>query len=321
MKNKFFTLIVLLLGALPLLAQEAAATAEAPAAAAGSGSVLDWTINNLVLVIGSLVILGALLALYNVTNMLMQVQKLRLLQEHGVAVLEKVAPQAVQPLWQRLYKRWTNVVPVEREEDILIKHPHDGIYELDNSLPPWWLAMFYVTIVFGVAYFAYYHVLDYGMTQDEEYAAEVKAAEEDVKAYLATQSDMVDETTVTLLTEAPELALGQTIYSTNCAACHGQAGEGGVGPNLTDEFWLHGGNVAAIFKTIKYGVPEKGMISWQQQLRPADIQRVSSYILSLQGTNPPNGKEPQGERFQVDAETPAAADSTVAAGTMGMIEQ
>ena len=88
---------------------------------------------------------------------------------------------------------------------------------------------------------------------------------------------------------------GELIFKSFCAACHGQKGEGTVGPNFTDEYWIHGGGIQNVFKTIKYGVPDKGMIAWAAQLKPADMQKVASYILTLKGTNPPNPKAPQGE--------------------------
>lgn len=263
---------------------------------------LDWVYNNLVVLLGAAIIIGAFLALYSATNMLLQAQKMRILQEHGVEVLEKVAREPQESWWARQYRQWTNVVPIEKEKDIILAHPHDGIYELDNSLPPWWVALFYITIAFSVVYVGYYHVFDAGLLQADEYKQEVAVAEKEVKAYLAKQADFVDETNVTALVEANELALGETIYKTSCASCHGALGEGGVGPNMTDNYWIHGGSIQDVFKTIKYGVPEKGMISWKEQIRPADMQRVASYLLTLVGTNPPNGKEPQGELFTAAAE-------------------
>src|SRR6478735_8271351 len=108
-------------------------------------------------------------------------------------------------------------------------------------------------------------------------------------------ADRVDENSVKLLTAKDKLQSGEAIYQKNCVACHGKLGEGGVGPNLTDAYWLHGGDIQSVFKTIKYGVPSKGMIPWQTQLSPAQIQEVASYINTFKGTNPPNGKAPQGE--------------------------
>lgn len=324
MKNNkpSYLLTGFLLSATSALVAQAEAAAAAPAAPTETGP-MTWALDNVVLLLGGAIIIGSFLALYNATNMLLQAQKIRILQDHGVEVLEKIAPQYNQPWWLRQYKKWTNVVPVEKEKDIMLEHPHDGIYELDNSLPPWWVALFYITIAFAIVYVGYYHVWSAGPLQAEQYKMEVEEAEEAVKAYLAKQADFVDETNVTVLDDAQELALGESIFKASCAACHGQLGEGGVGPNMTDEYWIHGGGIQDLFKTIKYGVPEKGMISWKEQLRPGDMQRVASYILTLQGTNPPNQKEPQGELYTAGAATAdstatgttAPADSTAAAAT------
>jgi cytochrome c oxidase cbb3-type subunit III len=104
-----------------------------------------------------------------------------------------------------------------------------------------------------------------------------------------------------LVSDAKVLAEGKEIFTGKCVACHGALGEGGVGPNLTDEYWLHGGTINDIFKTIKNGVPEKGMISWKATLKPNEIQSVSNYIASLAGTTPPNGKAPQGDKVSSDS--------------------
>jgi cytochrome c oxidase cbb3-type subunit 3 len=317
MKNKSLTYFLTgsLLAASSSLLAQAEAAAEA-AAAPAAGTPMTWALNNLVLILGGAIIVGAFLALYNATSMLLQAQKIRILQEHGVEVLEKIAPQFDEPWWKRMYDKWTNAVPIEREQDIVLEHPHDGIYELDNSLPPWWVALFYITIAFSVVYVGYYHVFAIGAPQAEQYKMEMEEADKAVKAYLAQQTDLVDETNVTALDAADQLAIGGAIFKEKCAVCHGQLGEGGVGPNMTDEYWIHGGGIQDIFKTIKYGVPAKGMISWKEQLKPAEMQRVASYILTLQGTNPPNPKEPEGERFATaDAAATAPADSTAAAAT------
>jgi cytochrome c oxidase cbb3-type subunit 3 len=128
-------------------------------------------------------------------------------------------------------------------------------------------------------------------------------AEEEVAEYLATRADLVDEKSVVTLTDEAALDKGKTIFISYCAACHGTQGEGGVGPNMTDNYWIHGGDIKDLFRVVKYGVPEKGMISWKSQLSPVQMQQVSSYILTLVGTNPPNQKEPQGELYEPAAET------------------
>lgn len=194
-------------------------------------------------------------------------------------------------------KSLTDSVPVEKEEEILTVHVYDGIRELDNNLPPWWKYMFYATIVFSCVYLYYYHIGNSGKLQMQEYQEEMTLGEKQKEEYLKKTASSIDENNVKLLADAATLEKGKTIFTQNCAACHGRAGEGGVGPNLTDEYWLHGGGVKNIFKTIKYGVPDKGMISWKSQLSPTNIQEVASYIVSLKGSNPPNAKAAQGDKY------------------------
>ncbi|MFT2008066.1 c-type cytochrome [Pontibacter sp. 13R65] len=173
-------------------------------------------------------------------------------------------------------------------------HDFDGIQEYDNDLPPWWKTMFYVTIVFAVGYMLHFHVFKTGALQAQEYDMEME------QAALFASLNVDDPNAVTdymVLTDQVALEAGKTIYSQNCAACHGPEGQGTVGPNLTDEYWLHGGDVNDIFKTVKYGVPSKGMVPWQGKLTKDQILEVSSYILSLQGSNPSNPIEPQGEKM------------------------
>lgn len=200
--------------------------------------------------------------------------------------------------WRRLWNRLNDSVPVAHEETVMTDHAYDGIRELDNKLPPWWLYGFYITIIFAVVYLLNYHVFKYSPLQEEAYEAEMKQAEEQVATYLASLDNLIDETSVTFAEDDADLAAGKNTFVSKCAACHGQNGEGGVGPNLTDKYWLHGGDIKSIFKTIKYGVPSKGMISWESQLIPKEIQQVASYIYTLEGTEPANPKDPQGELFE-----------------------
>lgn len=204
----------------------------------------------------------------------------------------------------------TDAVPVEREHEVMTDHEYDGIRELDNNLPPWWVWMFYVTIIFAFVYLIYYHVLPYGMSQEEQYVAEVEQAEADRQAYLAQAKNLVDENTVQFLADASDLTKGKAIFTELCQQCHAADGGGGVGPNLTDQYWIHGGSIQDIFKTVKYGVPTKGMISWESQLRPVQMAQVSSYIQTLQGTTPANPKEPQGDLYAPEGEVPADTTNT-----------
>lgn len=251
------------------------------------------------LVLGGLVIIGAFSVLLHLLNTMVKIQEMKIRVERNLPQLkEDTRPGfSLSAFLQQQYKAWTKAVPLDHEKDVLLDHNYDGIQELDNSLPPWWLAMFYITIAIGVVYMGYYHLGGNGLSSAEEYELSMVQAEEEIKAYRASLGETIDETNVTVLTDPSALDLGKTLYNANCVACHGIAGEGGVGPNLTDEYWIHGGDIQSIFSTIKYGVVEKGMISWKSQLRPADMQKISSYILTFQGTNPPNGKKPQGEKY------------------------
>ena len=195
-------------------------------------------------------------------------------------------------------KWWTKVNkfrPVEQEADLDMGHDYDGIRELDNKLPPWWKYGFYATMVFAVIYMWRYHVSHSAPLPAEEYAIAVRQAEVDQEAYLKKAANSVDENTVKLLTTPADLAAGKAVFQTVCFACHGMNGEGLVGPNLTDNYWLHGGSIQDIFKTIKYGYPDKGMKSWKDDYSPAQIAQIASYVKSLGGTNPSNPKAPQGD--------------------------
>lgn len=213
--------------------------------------------------------------------------------------------------WTSFMNILTRSVPVEKEEDVMLHHDYDGIRELDNKLPPWWVWGFYVTIIFSVVYLVSYHVSGSGKLQLEEYNEQMQQAALQKEAMLAKNRDMVTAENVTLLTEASAIADGKGVFEKNCAACHKSDGGGSVGPNLTDQYWIHGGSIKNIFATITEGVPAKGMISWKSQLSPKQIQQLSSYIVSLRGTNPPDAKEPQGDIW-VEEGAAAPADSTAA---------
>lgn len=199
-----------------------------------------------------------------------------------------------------LKKYLTKLTPIEKEQEILLHHDYDGIRELDNRIPPWFSILFYGTIIWGAIYLLNYHVFDDGQVQTKEYNLEVHQAALE-REFLIKTGAFLNEETVTAISDAAVLAEGKDIFLKNCSSCHGQNGEGLVGPNMTDDFWIHGGGVKNIFKTIKYGVPQKGMISWQTQLDPKKMQAVASFILSLHGTNPPNAKQPEGEKWEETA--------------------
>ena len=200
-------------------------------------------------------------------------------------------------------------VALSDEKTILIEgHDYDGIQELDNRMPPWLQSLFLATVLIAIVYSTYYFS-GMGDSQIAELDKEIAMADIEKKAYLEKVGSSMDENTVTQLTEKTGVDAGKAIFQEKCTACHGVEGGGGVGPNLTDKYWLHGGNISNLFKVIKYGVPEKGMISWEKQLSPTDIQKVASFVLSLKGSKPANPKEPQGEIYE---EGKISADSTIA---------
>lgn len=216
--------------------------------------------------------------------------------------------------YSAIYKRMTKSVPLEQESDVETDHNYDGIRELDNSLPPWWVYMFYVTIVFGIVYMIYF-TWGGGPDQLAEYDNSIAQAKLQKTEMLKQNAANVDEASVVALTEAADLAKGKSSFVTKCAACHGQNGEGGVGPNMTDEYWINGGGIKNVFKIIKYGKQEKGMISWQNQMNPTEMQQVSSYILTLKGTNPANPKAPQGTLYVEEAPATDSAAATAVKDT------
>lgn len=215
-------------------------------------------------------------------------------------------------------------------KDKLLDHDYDGIKELDNDLPRWWLGLFYFSIVWAVLYMMYYHVTGLGYSQEEEYLSEmnpnyvrVEPANakllgllpeyhipnykpggdftprkallgEDLEPYVEMTRES-DTTAYVALTDQASLATGQDLFVKNCASCHGNLGEGGVGPNLTDQYWLHGSDITDVVKSVGYGYPTKGMIAWRGMLKPEQILLVASHVVTLRGTNPPNQKAPQGE--------------------------
>jgi cytochrome c oxidase cbb3-type subunit 3 len=193
-----------------------------------------------------------------------------------------------------LFRGDTTTFTGKASDILMADHSYDGIQEFDNDLPPWWKYMFYATVVFGVIYLFNFHVFQNGQLQIQEYETEMQQAA--LFQPSGGSNNANEKTDYKVLTDASKLEAGQAAFTQNCAACHGQKGEGVVGPNLTDEYWLHGGEVNEVFKTIKFGVTSKGMVAWQGKLSDDQILEVTSYILSIQGSNPPNAKAPQGEK-------------------------
>jgi cytochrome c oxidase cbb3-type subunit 3 len=227
-----------------------------------------------------------------------------MMTEDQKKALEIQKIEAKNNIWyKKLYKNLLGQRPIEEEGELILDHNYDGIRELDNSLPPWWVYGFYATMVFAVIYLAKYHIFD-GDTQIEEYNKELVKAQIDFEEYKKTAKDLVDINTVELLTEASDLNAGKTIFTTNCVACHIADGGGGIGPNLTDQYWILGGGVKNVFKTISEGGRDgKGMISWKQTLKPSEIAQVASYVLTFQGTTPAEPKAAEGDLW-VDENAP-----------------
>ncbi|MDD7887484.1 cbb3-type cytochrome c oxidase N-terminal domain-containing protein [Flavivirga sp. 57AJ16] len=197
--------------------------------------------------------------------------------------------------FKNTYAKLLGQKPIEEEAEIILDHNYDGIKELDNNLPPWWLYGFYMSIIFAAVYLLKYHVFN-GDTQIDELETELAEAKTAIEAYKKTAKDLVDINTVTLLTEAADLNAGKKIFETTCVACHMADGGGGIGPNLTDQNWILGGDIKSVFRTVSEGGRSgKGMIAWKQQLKPLEIAQVASYVLTFQGTTPANPKAPEGD--------------------------
>ena len=219
--------------------------------------------------------------------------------------------------YKNLMKKLTKTVPMEKEGELLLDHDYDGIKELDNNLPPWWVYLFYGCIIFAVIYMVRFEIMG-ADNQEMELKKEIAQAQIDIAEYKKTAPDLMDEKTVTLLTDAEGLAAGKAIFTANCVACHRADGGGQIGPNLTDDQWILGGGIKNVFHTLVNGGRDgKGMISWKGTLKPKEMQQVASYVLSLKGSNPKDPKAPEGEIWvdenapKIDATaTSAAADST-----------
>ena len=233
---------------------------------------------------------------------------------------EKATAEAGVVVPKKASYNWWNAInkfrPVEQEADIDLGHDYDGIRELDNRLPPWWLYGFYITIIFAGIYLWRFHVSHTAPTSKEEFETSVARADAKIKEYLKTKGDAVDENNVVML-GAEDIAAGKKIFQEPgvCNTCHGMDGSGmvagnpGVGPNLTDDYWIHGGSIKNIFTTIKYGVDGKGMQEWRSRFSPKQLAQLASFVRSLKGTNPAVKKAPDGPLY-VEAVPAAVTDTT-----------
>jgi cytochrome c oxidase cbb3-type subunit 3 len=194
------------------------------------------------------------------------------------------------------------------DRDRLLGHDYDGIQEYDNPLPGWWVWIFWATIVFSVGYWLYYQVGP-GPSIIARYEADVRAAAERQAALAPAAGAASDEAIAALARDARAMTAARQIFATRCMPCHGPEGQGIIGPNLTDEYWIHGGRPTEILRTITDGVPDKGMVPWKGQLKPEELRTMAAYVLTLAGTNPPNPKPPQGVNSKGERapEPPAAS--------------
>jgi len=288
-----------------LFAQDASAATDAAAQVTVAPAVLsDSSFYFLCTAIG--VELLILLGLLSQLQAMMKVEKPAAVLSSADAEAAAIAkPSSFKKWWQNANK----FKPIQEEASIDLGHDYDGIRELDNRLPPWWLYGFYICILFACVYLWQHEVSHSAPSIIEEYQASVAEAAVAKEAYLAKSKNSVDENTVKLLTDADDLAAGKKIFTTVCAACHLADGGGIVGPNLTDDYWLHGGSVQDVFKTLKYGWPEKGMKSWKDDYSPVQLAQIASFVKSLHGTKPATPKEPQGELYKEDNTTVPATDS------------
>lgn len=212
----------------------------------------------------------------------------QLLTEEQKAKLEEVSQIGFKDSqwYAKMMKALTKSEPIENEGQLLLDHDYDGIKELDNNLPPWWIYLFYACIGFAAIYLIRFEILG-ADNQEMELKKEMAQAKIEVAEYMKTAPDLMDEKTVTLLTDDAALAEGKTIFTTNCVACHRADAGGQIGPNLTDDHWILGGGIKNLFHTITNGGRDgKGMIAWKGTLKPKEIQKVASYVISLKGSNP-----------------------------------
>jgi cytochrome c oxidase cbb3-type subunit 3 len=267
-----------------------------------SSSVTTNQITLLYLIAGFM-ILVALLVFVVAVMLLRVVRALTESAEREKAESLGIRYQPEPSWWQRLWQQANQSVPVEKEAAITLDHNYDGIKELDNHLPPWWRWLFIGSIVWGAVYLLAYHVFDYLPLSGTEYETQVALAEEQSrKAKAAKQGPVIDETNVEYTDNEALLADGKSIFLNTCASCHRRDGGGDIGPNLTDDYWKHGGSIRSIFKVVKEGIPGTNMVAWGSAMSPEAIRNVSSYVLTLRGTQPQNPKKPEGDLYKPEVD-------------------
>lgn len=186
----------------------------------------------------------------------------------------------------------------EDEKKVLLDHDYDGIRELNHPLPSWWLGTFFITIIFAVFYYIAYTFMD-AKTLDRELAEEMKVVTELQTEFENKSGRFNLEEYNKITSDKKVMKAAKKTYKRKCKACHGKFGEGGVGPNLTDKYWLHGnGSLETVYNTINKGVVDKGMAAWGPVLGKEKVYGVLKYIQAFKGTNPDGAKAPQGELYE-----------------------
>lgn len=257
-----------------------------------SDMLSSWIVISIIII--ELIIIGVLAAL---NFSMLKVLRGEAIESKSGKKMEEAKAKRI-GFFEKIWNKMNSFRPMKDEAQLDTGHDYDGIRELDNVTPPWFTTAFILSIIFAVVYILRYHVFKTAPLQIEEFHIEMAQAEKEKEVYLATQEEMVDETNVTLLFDASDLEAGKKIFNTSCALCHMEDMGGGIGPNLVDRYWIHGGSVKDVFSIIKYGAREKGMVPWKDEYSPKQIAQVASYILSLQGTTPAKPKEPQGELYK-----------------------
>lgn len=266
-----------------------------------------WTQETIFYAVVGMVFLVALLVLLVAINVL---QLLKAFVKKDLTE-EQLAASEAEPGWfAQLWAKWNDFKPMEKEEEILLDHNYDGIQELDNHLPPWWKGLFYVTIVYAVVYIMVFHVFKTSPLQEEQYELEVARAEEAAALRASNQVSVFDDSNLVYEANSSYISSGKQIFESQCGTCHAANGGGGAGPNLTDDYWLHGGKFQDIYNTVKNGIPGTTMIQWSMILSPEKVRDVATYVRSIRGTNPPGGKGPQGELFVPEETTEATEEGT-----------
>lgn len=276
-------------------AQDATAVAET----AVPSKPIDWgTVILFITIVTELLVI-----LYLSTVSLKFINGARMKDEPVKAEVAK-QPSAISRWWKKV----NNFKSAGEAEAMDTGHNYDGIRELDNNIPAWFTAAFVVCIIFAIVYLMRYHVFNSAPLMIEEYTIAMAEAEKEREAYLEKNANAIDEKNVKML-GADDIASGKILYDKNCAVCHLADGGGATGPNLTDVYWIHGGGISDVFKSIKYGWPDKGMIAWKDNFSAKQLAQLTSFIKSLQGTKPATPKEPQGEIYN---ETPVSDTTMVA---------